>query len=194
MQDWRSSTPGSTSQHGRHALGGLEYAIRTSRQPHDARACRTTTGTAVLAGRDLVRGSATSRKLHHGTPVGDPLQERSGRLEKMSFAAPWRTVDNMGLHGGRRARTVTSRRAPYLRPGPQCPRARTPNARSPRVPPRRVARGVDAPAPHHHAIGPGRRRTGGQALGATVTSLLTRTSPLSAARNLSEGLLGRFVI
>lgn len=101
---------------------------------------------------------------------GDPLQERSGRLEKMSFAAPWRTVGNMGLHGGHRARTVTSRQAPYLRPGPQCPRARTPNARSPRVPPRRVARGVDAPAPHHHAIGPGRRRTGGQALGATVTS------------------------
>ena len=125
---------------------------------------------------------------------GDPLQERSGRLEKMSFAAPWRTVGNMGLHGGHRAHAVTSRRAPYLRPGPQCPRARTPNARSPRVPPRRVARGVDAPAPHRHAIGPGRRRTGGQALGATVTSLLTRTSPLSAARNLSEGLLGRFVI
>lgn len=31
---------------------------------------------------------------------GDPLQERSGRLEKMSFAAPWRTVDNMGCMVG----------------------------------------------------------------------------------------------
>lgn len=100
---------------------------------------------------------------------GDPLQERSGRLEKMSFAAPWRSADNMGLHGGRQARTVASRRAPYLRTRPQCLRARTPNARSPRAPPRRVARGVDAPAPHRHAIGPGRRRTGGQAPGATVT-------------------------
>lgn len=69
MRDWRSSAPGSTSQHGRHALGGLEYAIRTSGQSHDARACRTTTGTTVLAGRSLARGSATSRKLHHGTPV-----------------------------------------------------------------------------------------------------------------------------
>lgn len=125
---------------------------------------------------------------------GDPLQERSGRLEKMSFAAPWRIADNMGLHGGRQARAVALRRAPYLRTRPQCPRARTPNARSPRAPPRRVARGVDAPAPHRHAIGPGRRRTGGQAPGATVTSPLTRTSPLSAAHNLSEGLLGRFVI
>ena len=69
VRDWRSSAPGSTSQHGRHALGGLEYAIRTSGQSHDARACRTTTGTTVLARRNLVRGSATSRKLHHGTPV-----------------------------------------------------------------------------------------------------------------------------
>ena len=69
VRDWRSSAPGSTSQHGRHALGGLKSAIRTSGQSHDARACHTTTGTAVLAGRDLVRGSATSRKLHHGTPV-----------------------------------------------------------------------------------------------------------------------------
>lgn len=50
---------------------------------------------------------------------GDPLQERSGRLEKMSFAAPWRTVDNIDLHGGRQARTVASRRAPL--PSPRAP-------------------------------------------------------------------------
>ena len=170
VRDWRSSAPGSTSQHGRHALGGLKSAIRTSGQSHDARACRTTTGTTVLARRNLVRGSATSRKLHHGTPVGGSSTRALRPTGKDELCSAMAYRGQHRLHGGRRARTVTSRRAPYLRPGPQCPRARTPNARSPRAPPRRVARGVDAPAPHRHAIGPGRRRTGGQAPGATVTS------------------------
>lgn len=111
MRDWRSSAPGSTSQHGRHALGGFEYAIRTSGQSHDARACHTTTGTTILAGRYLVRGSATSRKLHHGTPVRGSSTRALRQAGKDELCS---TMAYRGQHGlawwapGTRSRIATS--------------------------------------------------------------------------------------